>query len=168
MRRLSAVRAWALTLLGLAVAPGLQAQLATTDPDWKEIDSPAPPAFSTTHLIKLDVRSTGLQFGIDPGSLSVGADDVVRYVVVASSAAGARTALFEGIRCGTGQVRTYARKNAGEAWVPVRDGGWQSLRDGHRSSHAHAAARQGLCNGNSAPASAREIVRALNATGYDK
>lgn len=168
MRRIRESVVWQLAVLALGAAPSVHAQLASSDPDWKEMDSPVPPAYSTERMIPVDVQSAGLKFGIDPSTLSVDADGVVRYVIVARSATGARTALFEGIRCATGQVRTYARKNADESWSPVRDGDWRSLRDGQRSVHAHAAARQGLCVGNSTPWNTREIVRALNTPAYDK
>ena len=168
MHGIDAVAARWLIAMTVWIAPCVNAQLASSDPDWKELDSLAPPAVNFTQLIAIDGRSADLQFGIDPASLSVDSDGVVRYVVVAQSASGARTVLYEGIRCNTGQVRTYARKNSDEAWVTVRDGGWRLLRDGQRSAHALAAARQGLCFGNGTPRSVREIVQALKNPAYDK
>jgi hypothetical protein len=79
----------------------------------------------------------GLKFGIDAIDAEQSADGVVRYVIVARSATGAVNALYEGIRCATGQVRTYARKNAAaNPGHRFADGDWRSIRDGQRSVHA--------------------------------
>jgi len=56
--------------------------------DWKETEAPPPPPLRTTGLIPIDVAGSSLRFGVDPASISVGADRVVRYVVVATSASG--------------------------------------------------------------------------------
>src|SRR5215207_2503732 len=120
-------RAWT---LALALAAGAaQAQLATPNPDWKEADAPAPPALRTVGLVRLDVPESALRFGVDPASVVLTSDGVVRYVVVATSDSGAVNGLYEGIRCSTAETRLYARHNPDSGWVPVKDGQWRSLHE---------------------------------------
>ena len=68
----------------LAAALSAHAQLVPPDPQWQEADVPAPAAVKLTGLIALDIPGSTLRFGVDPASVSVGGDGVVRYVVVAT------------------------------------------------------------------------------------
>ena len=96
-------------------------QSNATDPE------AALPALPKDGLIEFFVSSaTNFRFFIDPPSLSVGADGVVRYTMIARSPAGAETITYEGIRCDNGTYRTYAFGNAGVwsrnsnlAWLPI-------------------------------------------------
>jgi hypothetical protein len=69
--------------------------------------------------------------------------------------------MFEGIRCATGEVQTYARTNASGAWANVKEPQWHNLTDNLPSKHALALATQGACDGRSAPASSTAIITAL-------
>jgi len=146
----------------LLANPGY-AQLAAEDPDWQETEAPAPPAFSRDKLLPLDMPPyVSLQFGIDPATLVITPDGIVRYVVVARNAGGSINAMYEGIRCATGQVKTYARAGSDGVWKPLNEPQWRGLNDNHPSKHALAFARQGGCDGRSAtPSSAADIVRAM-------
>ena len=156
-----------LLVLGLLCGSGwsgiAQAQVASEDPDWQETEVPAPPAFNRDKLIPLDMPIyVTLQFGIDPATLVITPDGIVRYVVVASNASGSVSAMYEGIRCATGEVKTYARTSGAHPWTPVKQPQWRALNDNQPSRHALAFARQGACNGRAAAAdSAADIVRAM-------
>jgi len=65
-----------------------------------------------------------LRFFIEAGSLSVGPDGIVRYVLIARSPAGAVNVSYEGLRCETGEVRLYA--TGGEAGWSGRPGEWRA------------------------------------------
>ena len=124
-------RILALALAGATVAasaqilgapPGTPEQRSLPDtPEWKELDAPPPPALRTSGLIAIDVPGTSLHFGVDPASITVGKDRIVRYVVVATSNSGAVNGMYEGIRCDAGEVKVYARHNPDSGWVPVPD-----------------------------------------------
>ena len=148
--------------LSLAVASSF-AQLAPSDPDWKEVDAPPPPALRTQGLIPLEMPGSALRFGVDPASVTLGADGVVRYVVVASSSTGAVNAMYEGVRCSSGDVKVYARHNPDSGWVPVRNGDWQALSQRQNSRHSLVIARTGACIGNAPNRSVQQIVRDLRA-----
>ncbi len=151
----------ALALAGVTVAAS--AQVAPTDPDWKELDVPPPPALRTSGLVPVDVAGTSLRFGIDPASLAVGGDGIVRYVVVATSTSGTVNAIYEGIRCDTGEVKVYARHNPDSGWVPARTAEWQPLQSTPNSRHSLAIARSGACFGHSPNGNAAQILQDLKA-----
>jgi hypothetical protein len=147
----------------LLSAAAAHAQLTPPDPDWREIEAPPPPAVKTTGLIPLDLPRTALRFGIEPASVAIGADGIVRYVVVASSTTGAVNAMYEGIRCNTGEFKVYARHNPDSGWTIARESQWRSLHDQPQSRHTLMVARNGACIGHGANRSAAQIVRDLRA-----
>ena len=132
-------------------------------PEWNEVEAPPPPPLRTTGLVPIDVAGTTLRFGVDPASISVGQDGVVRYVVVASSSSGAVNGIYEGIRCGTGQVKVYARHNPGSGWVPAKGSEWQDVYKTANSRYSLAIARGGACQEHAPNVSPAQIVRDLKA-----
>jgi hypothetical protein len=144
-------------------ASAAQAQLAPVDPDWQEAEAPPPPALRLDGLIPLEVPRSSLRFGVDPASVALGSDGIVRYVVVATSTTGAVNALYEGLRCDTGEFKVYARHNAGSGWTVAKDSPWRPLHDGQSASHSLLIARTGACVGRSPNRSADQIVRDLRA-----
>ena len=138
------------------------AQLADPDPDWKEVEVPPPPALRTANLVPVEVAGgTQLRYEVDPQSVAIGADRVVRYVVVASSRSGTINAMYEGLRCDRGEYRIYAR-SSGQAWRPV-DVEWKSVFEGVEARHVRALARAGVCQGHAPNGSPEQIVRDLRA-----
>jgi hypothetical protein len=153
-----------LTALGMACA---QAQLVV-DVDWTEGDVPPPPAFSFQQLIPFEVnRQTNLQYGVDPASLSITPTGIVRYVVVAQSS-GARNVLYEGFRCSTAQVRTYARQSSDGVWISVANSTWRGTADPLPSRHAFFLARSALCAGAAPAQTTADIVRSLRGTNRER
>jgi hypothetical protein len=130
-------------------------------PEWKELDAPPPPALRTQGLIPIDVTGTSLRFGVDPASITLAGDGVVRYVVVATSSSGAVNGIYEGIRCGTGQVKVYARHNPSSGWVPTTGSDWQDIYKTANSRYSLAIARGGACQENAPNVSPAQIVQDL-------
>jgi hypothetical protein len=160
-------RFWALAFACAAGAASAQFNLTPPDPDWKEVEAPPPPALRTSGLIELEVPSSSLRFGIDPASVAVGADGIVRYVIVARSGSGTVNAMYEGLRCNTGEVKVYARHNPDSGWVPARGGEWQALQSVPHSRHSLLVARNGACVGHGPNGNAAQIVRDLR-SGVDR
>ena len=155
-------------ILALAFCSAVACASAQTIPDpaadWQEVDAPPPPALRTQGLVPVEVlRSGTMHFGVDPASISVGADRVVRYVVVATSSSGTVNGIYEGIRCDTGEVKVYARHNPDSGWVPARDPQWQNIFNTANTSHSLAIARSGACMENAPNTSAAQIVQDLRA-----
>jgi hypothetical protein len=95
---------------------------------WKEGDLKLPEIPDDDDLKQLNLEVPGATFGyyIAPGSLSLGKDGVVRYVIVLKSASGVSNTLYEGMWCKTKQYKTYAYALDGEfhaypnpAWQPA-------------------------------------------------
>ncbi|WBY00841.1 CNP1-like family protein [Ramlibacter tataouinensis] len=141
-----------------------QAQWLERDPDWKEAAPPPPPAVRTTGLIPIEMRSSVLRWGVDPASISLGADGVVRYVVVARSDSGTVSALYEGLRCNTAESTVYAR-SSGDQWSPVADREWKPIQGSGNGARLHTLtiARTGACMGHGPNQSADRIARDLAA-----
>lgn len=154
---------YACVLTWLLLASSGYTQTVADDPVWKEAEVPAPPAFSSGKLLPLNMpHYVTLTFGIDPATLAISADGIVRYVVVARSTSGAITAMYEGISCVKGEVKTYARANNTGAWSAVSNPQWRDLNDNQPSKHALVFARQGACDGQaSAASSIANIILAM-------
>jgi hypothetical protein len=149
-------------LAGL-LALAAHAQLVPPDPDWKEAEAPPPPALRTEGLIALDVRGSSLRWGIDPASISVARDGVVRYVVVGLGDGGAVNGFYEGLRCSTGEVKVYARHAREGGWVRSTRLEWTALQ-APAARHSLAIARGGACAGQAPNDSASQIARDLAAS----
>ena len=148
-------------VLALLLAGAAHAQLPPQDPDWREADTPPPPALRLEGSIPLEIPGSGLRFGVDPASISVGADGVVRYVVIATGPSGAVNANYEGIRCGNGDFKVYARRSRDSNWKATGQAGWRPLYEQPVSRHSLLIARSGACAGRSANGSAAQIVQDL-------
>jgi hypothetical protein len=144
----------------LLAAGAAQAQLADTDPDWRESEAPPPPALRTEGLIPLEIARSSLRYGVDPQSIALGSDRIVRYVVVATGTGGALNGLYEGLRCKTGEVKVYARYRPGSGWSRVQDAQWRSVHE-PQARHSLAIARNGACMGEGPNRSAPQIVQDL-------
>jgi len=149
--------------VALLLAAAAHAQVPQIDPDWREAEAPPAPAFKLDGLIPLEIPGSALRFGVDPSTVSVGRDGIVRYVAVATSASGVVNALYEGIRCGTGEFKVYARHNPAGGWNVAKDSPWRPLQDQPVSRHTLLIAHTGACMGHSPNRSATQIVRDLRA-----
>jgi CNP1-like family len=157
--------ATALLLVSYGIAA---AQFIADDPDWKETEVPPPPAFDLKRLVAVDISlQSQLKWGVDPSSIVINKDGVVRYVVVAQSSSGVVNAMYEGIRCNKAEFRRYARHSASSGWVKVTDSDWTPLRQSGTSRHPQALAKLGLCEGAAPATSSQHAVRALRAGGND-
>ena len=105
-------------------------------------------------------------FGVDPKTISVGSDEVVRYVMVAYNSEGSTNALFEGLRCNTSEIKTYACSSTADKWQTVAQPEWAPLDPTKGSNrHAIALARQGFCEGASLGArNAAQLIERLKSS----
>lgn len=151
----------------LAACVPASAQFFQDNPDWKESDAPAPPAFDISKLLPFEVvANPGMAYGVDPASISVSkSDSVVRYVVVATSKSGVRNVMYEALHCATGEVKTYARYVPPGEWQPVSNPAWTSVFEKIPSRHALAFAKAAACDARAPTGSVREIVDKLKNTG---
>ena len=160
---LSAATTAAVLLCAFLASTEVKAQGLTDPIDWKEADVPPPPDYDMTKLLNFDVaRSSSLVFGVDPSSVNISkSDGIVRYVMVASNSTGAKNAMYEGLRCSTGEVRTYARAKPDGTWAAVDKSEWKSVYDPSTPKHSLRFAQAGACQGAAPVVSRRELVRKL-------
>jgi hypothetical protein len=149
--------------LAFCLSGALAAQNPVDEPDWKESEVPAPPAFDVGKLVTFDVSAgSSLVYGVDPASIRITpSDGVVRYVMVATSASGARNVMYEGLRCSTAEFKTYARYSADGRWSPVSNPEWRSLFASMPSKYALRFAQAGGCDNATAPSSVKVLVSRL-------
>lgn len=147
----------------IGTASSAWSQPAAGEAEWKESDVPPPPAFDMGKLVAFDVSpNSSLVYGVDPATIRITKDDgVVRYVMVATSPTGVRNVIYEGIRCATGEFKTYARYSADGAWTPVSQPQWRSMFGNMPSRHPLRLARAGACDGAAPASSVKEMVSRL-------
>ena len=122
-------------------------EYVTEAPAWKEQQAELPAWPDPGRLLEVTVNRANFPFRVylDPESLSIGEDRVLRYTVVVVSASGARNISFEGIRCGQRSYRRYAY-GAGAAWVPLSDEPWRPLLEDGMDSYRYVLYRDYLCD----------------------
>ena len=145
------------------------AQTSYTDEKvWTEAMAAPPASFSTEVLIPFEVfKASSLTYGIDPNTVTVGEDDVVRYVMVARSVSGALNVLYQGIRCATAETKTYGRLSDKGAWNTSPDAPWQELSFRGATRPAMILARQGVCEGRTVTGNAQKILATLKSARND-
>jgi hypothetical protein len=145
----------------LCFSMGAQAQVADAEA-WREADVAPPATFSTDQLQSFEVmQGSSLSYGIDPKTLSVGEDGVVRYVLVARSTSGALNVLYQGIRCQAGEVKTYGRWDNQSSWNTSRGDDWRPLSFKGATRPAMMLARAGICEGRTITGNPQKILNTL-------
>lgn len=99
------------------------------EPEWKEDKSALPALPREEDLVPIDAPNgaPGYSYAVDRATLEEGDDGVMRYTVMVKSGSGAVNVFREGIRCLTGEVRTYAYAGGGnDAFRPL-GGDWGPL-----------------------------------------
>lgn len=133
--------------------------------EWVEAAVPDAPSFQTAGGIAIDMpRHMSVKVAVDPATLAIGTDGVVRYVAYMTNLSGSISAVYEGIRCTTDEVKSYARWSPTSQWTRTIEPTWKDLNGNQPSKHALAIARQGACDNHLARNSVAEIVRALKQT----
>lgn len=133
-------------MLGTALH-GAYAQADLDALDWTEEQAPPPPAFSWDGSVELEMPPyVTVQVAIDPRTISVGKDSVVRYVAIMRNRSGTVNASYEGLRCTSDEVKTYARAGASGTWSLVGNPEWKAVNGTLPSKHALVFARQAACS----------------------
>lgn len=160
------VRPLALALLALSLwSAGVPAQFLSDpeeQPEWVEAEAALPPAPDDARLRAFDVGTPSPNhYYVDEGSLSVGADGVLRYTLVVRTPGGAQNVTFEGIRCATAERRIYASGRAGGEWAALKNSKWERISDNTYNRPRAALAFDYFCDGPAPPRSRDEALRLL-------
>ena len=125
-----------------------------------------PPPFDRARLVELELglaAVTDFRYFVDPATVSVGSDRIVRYVVVARSSSGVENVAFEGLRC-PGEYRIFAVGRPDGKWggQPTE---WRPVPKDARLAE-NALSRRYFCPARRAIGSPQEGVEALRAGGH--
>lgn len=122
------------TALLVLLASNAMAQSQSPDEEsdkikpWQELAAELPVAPDPNLLLHFAITpNTSQSFHIDPRTLTVGADGVVRYTLVAKSSNGASSISYEGIRCQSFEKKLYAFGRADGSWSRARRDEWQPI-----------------------------------------
>ncbi|MQY52263.1 CNP1-like family protein [Rhodocyclus gracilis] len=134
---------------------------------WEEIEAklPAPPKDSSLIAFFVSASSAN-RFQVDGDSISVGADGVIRYTLVVTSASGVRNVSYEGIRCETAERRLYAFGRADGAWSKARGNMWVKIQNSSLNRQHAALFTEYFCPIGNPVADADEARKALLAGGH--
>lgn len=126
--------------LGAVSAPALAVEEGDYEKKtWQEVEVglPAAPDLSECRDFYVSAAAKN-RFCIDPRSISVGADGVVRYTLVVDTPSGSRNVTFEGMRCETRERRLYATGQPDGTWVVSRNRQWVRISEA-TANRQHAA-----------------------------
>jgi hypothetical protein len=130
-------------------APPLRFEEDYESKEWTEIEVQLPPYPKAEKLLQFRVTPSNFDFFIDQDSLSVAADGVVRFTLVAKSLSGAENVTFEGIRCSSRERRTYAFGRSDKSWSKSRNNAWTFFEGAGRILQYETLALDFFCpNGN--------------------
>lgn len=129
---------------------------------WEEVQAQLPAYPDAAQAITFEVPSSRpAQFFVDPKSISVGADGVIRFSLIAKSTSGTLNVTYEGLRCETREKKLYAfGRKAGE-WSRNRFAKWEALPVSARDPQHHHLADEFFCPDGSIVDSADEAISAL-------
>jgi hypothetical protein len=130
---------------------------------WKEgavTALPAYPADAELLAVALPKDAPGRLY-VDPRSLTVGADAVIRLTLVIESGGGTRNVLYDGIRCQTREYKTYAAGTAERSLAALKDPRWQPIQSYGAGLFRHVLQHDHLCDPGAPRSTARELVERL-------
>ncbi len=129
----------------VAAQPKSDWEIEQEERNWTEGDVKLPAYPKAGDLVEFYVSAaTQFRFFIDRASLSVSPDGVVRYALLARSAAGAENVTYEGIRCKTGMYKIYAYGHTGGGWA-ARASDWRPIEQKSVQRWRHALWRDYFC-----------------------
>jgi hypothetical protein len=132
------------------------------DKPWVEVAAQLPAYPKAENLIPFNVTSASRNtYFVDAESISVGADNVIRYTVVIEAAGGARNVSFEGLRCESAERRLYAYGHPDGTWSKARNAGWEDIKLRSQLSYRKALYEDHFCIFGVRVKDSKEAVRNL-------
>jgi len=134
---------------------------------WREaeVEFPALPVAEGMQPFFVSAAASN-RFLIDPGSIAVGGDGVVRYVLLVETPGGARNMTYEGMRCQTREKRIYASARRDGSWSRSRNEAWEKIRDIAPNRQHAALFLDYFCPGGVIVRNPGEAIDALNKGGH--
>ena len=129
---------------------------------WQETAVKLPAVPAKENLLSFNPNASGtMKFVIDAKSLTVEKDEVVRYTLVITSAAGASNVSYEGIRCKTMEKKAYAFGQADNSWSLAKRDAWDAIADGRVNRQHITLAQDFFCDGSRVAGKAENIIERI-------
>jgi len=126
-----------------------------------EVSLPAYPDKRDTWIPFETTAVTRNRFFIDRASLLITEDRTIRYALVIESPSGVRNVSYEGMRCSTAEVKTYAWGTSEGKWYAAKQPQWQQIRvDRVNGQHVTLYERY-FCQAATGMRTAEDIVRVM-------
>jgi hypothetical protein len=136
---------------------------------WEEIAPQLPAAPTPDSLLPFDAGPTATQsFAIDAKSLTVDADDVIRYTLVSTSAGGAKNISYEGIRCRSFEKKVYAFGQPDGTWSRSRRNQWEPIPRGVANVQHESLALDYFCRSTMVADSPAKILEKIRNTSLNR
>jgi len=116
---------------------------------WKEAELKPPPYPQDKNLLpfKLTGASTTNRFYVDGTSLSIGPDNVIRFVLVVRTLGNATTVSYSGMRCATGEWKDYASGRDNGTWAVNEGAQWERITHRDHNNYQETLALDYFCHG---------------------
>lgn len=129
---------------------------------WKETEAELPAFPQDEALIKIYVSAVATHtYMVDPTTLQLGKDGVVRYVLVVRTTGGAQNISFEGIHCKELKWKLYATGQRDGTWAKARFNEWRPIENKPVNRYHAALSRDYFCPGGTSIDSADDGRNAL-------
>jgi len=129
---------------------------------WDELQAQLPAYPDLAQALAFEVPSARpTQFFIDPKSIAIGADGVVRYSLIAQSSSGSLSVSFEGIRCETHEKKLYAFGRKVGDWSRNKFAKWETIPGATRDPQHNFLLNDFLCPGELIVDTPKEVISAL-------
>ncbi|MCN4143655.1 MAG: CNP1-like family protein [Thiohalomonas sp.] len=132
---------------------------------WKEGSNAIPAYPGNSDLLEVTGPPAyqNYQYLIDGKSLTIGADGVVRYVIVIRSSSGADNAMLDGIRCTSGQIKNYAYGSTGmdgkKKFILKSNAAWKLFHSGGVMGYGPILAANYFCDHSGVPLKRHVIIQ---------
>lgn len=131
---------------------------------WQEQALDLPPYPEASRLLELDIDTgaSPFRYYLDPESLSVDQDRVVRFTTVIVSPSGVRNVTYEGLHCGEQTHRRMAYGSGG-TWHALPDTPWQRITGSGTQRYRKALYERYMCPSTEPLRDPEQILRRLRA-----
>ncbi len=129
---------------------------------WEELQAQLPVYPDIAHALPFEVPSARpTQFFVDPKSIAVSTDGVVRYSLIAQSSSGVLNVSYEGIRCETREKKLYAFGRENNTWSRNRFAKWEAIASPTRDPQHSALYNDFFCPQADIVSTNKEAISAL-------
>jgi hypothetical protein len=137
--------------------------------EWKEGPAtlPAFPQDRDLIAVPLPPRDT-LKLYIDTKSVSRGADGIARFTLVVETVTGARNVFYDGIRCETGEYKTYGLGTAESTLTAVKQPAWQKIPYFETNAYRLALYKFYVCDSTNTARPPNDLIRAIQYPSSDQ